>query len=102
MAGELSPQQVAELSSAVASAVTRAFGSQSSQIQSSQIQSSQSANVGHSSVTAPSTRYILHGDRLGSFGKNGTSNFNDEMEWAWHVESHARYADIVRPFCCLL
>ena len=39
---------------------------------------------------------------LGSFGKNGTSNFNDEMEWAWHVESHARYADIVRPFCCLL
>ena len=38
----------------------------------------------------------------GSFGKNGTSNFNDEMEWAWHVESHARYADIVRPFCCLL
>ena len=42
------------------------------------------------------------GDHGGSFGKNGTSNFNDEMEWAWHVESHARYADIVRPFCCLL
>ena len=29
---------------------------------------------------------------MGSIGKNGTSNFTNASEWAWHVESRAWYA----------
>ena len=30
----------------------------------------------------------------GSIGKNGTSNFTNASEWAWHVESRAWYAEV--------
>ena len=30
----------------------------------------------------------------GSIGKNGTSNFTNASEWAWHVESCAWYAEV--------
>ena len=29
-----------------------------------------------------------------SIGKNGTSNFTNASEWAWHVESRAWYAEV--------
>ena len=31
---------------------------------------------------------------MGSIGKNGTSNFTNASEWAWHVESRAWYAEV--------
>ena len=31
---------------------------------------------------------------FGSIGKNGTSNFTNASEWAWHVESRAWYAEV--------
>ena len=31
---------------------------------------------------------------IGSNGKNGTSNFTNASEWAWHVESRAWYAEV--------
>ena len=34
------------------------------------------------------------GAYVGSIGKNGTSNFTNASEWAWHVESRAWYAEV--------
>ena len=40
----------------------------------------------------------------GSIGKNGTSNFTNASEWAWHVESRAWYAEVTgyTASCCSL
>ena len=35
----------------------------------------------------------LAASNMGSIGKNGTSNFTNASEWAWHVESRAWYAE---------
>lgn len=31
----------------------------------------------------------------GSIGKNGTLNFMNASNWAWHVESRAWYAEVI-------
>ena len=38
--------------------------------------------------------FVPVGKAVGSIGKNGTSNFTNASEWAWHVESRAWYAEV--------
>ena len=46
-------------------------------------------------VTGGITRIgVTNAVSLGSIGKNGTSNFTNASEWAWHVESRAWYAEV--------
>ena len=58
-------------------------------------------NVVHAKVSATCCTLLaascmvgFTASKFGSIGKNGTSNFTNVSEWAWHVESRAWYAEV--------